>query len=108
MGESLCGAGGASSMHCNPRNLRQMIAPQSTETHPMSLTVRRVVTGHDKNGHAIVQIDEIAKNVHQGRPGAHATNIWTTEGFPIDNDGDSDASERKSAPRSTTARCSGW
>ena len=61
----------------------------------MSLTVRRVVTGHDKNGHAIVQIDEVAKNVHQGRPGAHAANIWTTEGFPVDNDGDSDASGRK-------------
>jgi quercetin dioxygenase-like cupin family protein len=61
----------------------------------MSLTVRRVVTGHDKNGHAIVQIDEVAKNVHQGRPGAHAANIWTTEGFPVDNDGGSDASGRK-------------
>jgi phage terminase large subunit-like protein len=27
----------------------------------MSLTVRRVVTGHDKNGRAIVAIDETAK-----------------------------------------------
>jgi uncharacterized cupin superfamily protein len=61
----------------------------------MSLTVRRVVTGHDKNGHAIVQIDEIAKHVVEGRPGAHAANIWTTEGFPIDNDGDADAALRK-------------
>jgi quercetin dioxygenase-like cupin family protein len=61
----------------------------------MSLTVRRVVTGHDKNGHAIVQIDEIAKNVHQGRPGAHAANIWINEGFPVDNDGEADTSGRK-------------
>jgi quercetin dioxygenase-like cupin family protein len=61
----------------------------------MSLTVRRVVTGHDQNGHAIVQIYEIAKNVVEGRPGAHAANIWTTEGFPIDNDGDADAALRK-------------
>ena len=61
----------------------------------MSLKIRRVVTGHDAKGHAKVEIDEIAKNVHQGRPGAHAANIWTTEGFPIDNDGDSDASTRK-------------
>ena len=61
----------------------------------MTLTVRRVVTGHDNNGHAIVAIDETAKNVTQGRPGAHAANIWTTEGFPVDNDGDSDASGRK-------------
>ena len=61
----------------------------------MSLTVRRVVTGHDKNGRAIVTIDEVAKNVVQGRPGAHAAVIWTTEGFPVDNDGDADASGRK-------------
>jgi len=61
----------------------------------MSLTVRRVVTGHDKSGRAIVSIDEIAKNVVQGRPGAHAAAIWTSEGFPVDNDGHEDASARK-------------
>ena len=32
---------------------------------PMSLTVRRVVTGHNENGRAIVSIDEISKNVAQ-------------------------------------------
>ena len=57
----------------------------------MTLTVRRVITGHDQNGHAIVAIDEIAKNVTQGRPGAHAAVIWTSEGFPVDNGGDADA-----------------
>ncbi|MGA7485432.1 MAG: cupin domain-containing protein, partial [Xanthobacteraceae bacterium] len=62
---------------------------------PMSLTVRRVVTGHDKNGRAIVSIDEVAKNVGQSRPGAHAAVIWTSEGFPVDNDGDADTSTRK-------------
>src|SRR5262245_2456628 len=61
----------------------------------MSLTVRRVVTGHDDSGRAKVTIDEVAKNVVQGRPGAHAANIWTNEGFPVDNDGNADASARK-------------
>ena len=61
----------------------------------MTLTVRRVVTGHDKNGRAIVAIDETAKNVIQGRPGAHAAVIWTSEGFPVDNAGDADTSSRK-------------
>ena len=61
----------------------------------MSLTVRRVVTGHDKNGRAIVTIDEIAKNVAQTRPGANAAVIWTSEGFPADNDGDADTAGRK-------------
>ena len=61
----------------------------------MSLTVRRVVTGHDENGRAIVSIDEIFKNVVQTRPGAHAAVIWTSEGFPVDNDGSADTSGRK-------------
>src|SRR5262245_64636293 len=61
----------------------------------MSLTVRRVVTGHDNNGRAIVTIDEIAKNAAQTRPGANAAVIWTSEGFPVDNDGDADTSGRK-------------
>ena len=62
--------------------------------HPMSLTIRRVVTGHDKNGHAIVSIDESVKSVTQTRPGAEAAVIWTSEGFPVDNDGSADGSAR--------------
>ena len=61
----------------------------------MSLTVRRVVTGNDSNGRAIVAIDETAKNVVQGRPGAHAAVIWTSEAFPVDNGGNADTSGRK-------------
>ena len=60
----------------------------------MSLTIRRVVTGHDKNGRAIVSIDESVKNVAQTRLGAEATVIWTSEGFPVDNNGTADASAR--------------
>jgi len=61
----------------------------------MSLTIRRVVTGHDENGRAIVSIDESVKNVAQTRPGAEAAVIWTSEGFPVDNDGSADTSGRK-------------
>ena len=60
----------------------------------MSLTIRRVVTGHDKNGRAIVSIDENVKNVAQTRPGAEAAVIWTSEGFPVDNNGSADGSAR--------------
>jgi quercetin dioxygenase-like cupin family protein len=61
----------------------------------MSLTVRRVVTGHDQNGRAKVVIDEIAQNVVEARRGAQAAVIWTSEGFPVDNDGSADAAGRK-------------
>ena len=61
----------------------------------MPLNLRRVVTGHDANGRAVVKIDEVAKNVVSGRPGANAAVVWTTEGFPANNDGDADAGLRK-------------
>jgi quercetin dioxygenase-like cupin family protein len=56
----------------------------------MALEFRRVVTGHDANGRAVVKIDEIAKNQVSTRPGATACVVWTTEGFPVDNDGHGD------------------
>jgi quercetin dioxygenase-like cupin family protein len=60
----------------------------------MAFQVRRVITGHDSNGKAIVKIDEIVTNVREGRPGAMAHAIWTTEGFPVNNDGQDDAGKR--------------
>ncbi len=60
----------------------------------MTLQIRRVVTGHDKTGRAVVQIDEIAKNVTSSRPGQAATVVWTTDQFPVSNDGDDDTSTR--------------
>ena len=59
--------------------------------NPMALKVRRVITGHKADGKATVLIDEIATNVRDTRPGASAAVIWTSQGFPIDNDGSDDA-----------------
>ena len=56
----------------------------------MSLQIRRVVTGHDAKGRAKVEVDEIAKNVISNRPGASSCVIWSTKGFPVDNDGFND------------------
>jgi mannose-6-phosphate isomerase-like protein (cupin superfamily) len=57
----------------------------------MSLNIRRVVTGHDKNGKAIVEIDEIGTAKKNPRPGAEYVELWSTqEGFPISNDEFSD------------------
>jgi quercetin dioxygenase-like cupin family protein len=53
----------------------------------MSMQVRRVVTGNDAKGQAIVEVDEIAKNVISNRPGASSCVVWSTKGFPVDNDG---------------------
>ena len=61
----------------------------------MALQIRRVVTGHDISGRAVVKIDEVARNLVSSRPGATACVVWTTEGFPVDNTGEEDASLRK-------------
>jgi quercetin dioxygenase-like cupin family protein len=61
----------------------------------MALQIRRVVTGHDSSGRAVVEIDEVARNLVSSRPGATACVVWTTEGFPVDNTGSEDAGQRK-------------
>ena len=61
----------------------------------MALQLRRVVTGHDAKGRAVVKIDELCKNLISGRPGATSSVIWTTESFPVNNTGDADESVRQ-------------
>ena len=65
----------------------------------MALQFRRVVTGHDETGRAVVKIDEIAQNLVSSRPGATASVVWTTQGFPVDNSGNEDQGRR---PTGTT------
>jgi quercetin dioxygenase-like cupin family protein len=61
----------------------------------MTLKIRRVITGHKPDGKATVLIDEPVKNVISGRANAFSSVIWTTEGFPVDNDTGADTSTRK-------------
>lgn len=51
----------------------------------MTLTVRRVATGHDPKGRAVVQIDELCSNIISNRPGSSSYVVWSTHGFPVDN-----------------------
>jgi quercetin dioxygenase-like cupin family protein len=61
----------------------------------MAVQVRRIVTGHDAKGRAVVKIDEVSKNVTSNRPGATACVVWTTESFPVNQTGDADEAMRK-------------
>ena len=67
----------------------------------MAIQVRRVVTGHDKNGRAVVKIDEVSKNIISSRPGQAACVVWTTESFPVNNMGDADEGLTR-GPRSSS------
>jgi quercetin dioxygenase-like cupin family protein len=73
----------------------------------MSLQVRRVVTGHDKDGRAVVEIDEVASNIVRKRPGYESAVIWSTEQFPADNTDPTDGATRNvatSTPNGTVFR----
>lgn len=51
---------------------------------------RRVVTGHDANGRAIVQFDNIPANIISRRTGHASAVLWTTDSCPANNTGRSD------------------
>lgn len=57
------------------------------------MKIRRVVTSHDDKGRAVVAIDEVSRDVVSFRPGATVANIWSTVGFPVDNDGLTDTAK---------------
>jgi len=61
----------------------------------MQYPIRRVVTGHDENGKAIVLFDEISNTAMSRRPGQTGCVVWTTEGFPVNNDGTADDGARE-------------
>ncbi len=58
--------------------------------------IRRVVTGNDGNGRAMVVSDGPAGNVKQSphRPGVIITNLWMTDAMPAKVRGEGDAGER--------------
>jgi mannose-6-phosphate isomerase-like protein (cupin superfamily) len=60
----------------------------------MSLKIRRVVTGHDDSGKAVVQIDEVCRNVISRRERHHSCVVWSTASFPVNNCGNEDESAR--------------
>jgi quercetin dioxygenase-like cupin family protein len=60
----------------------------------MALQVRRVVTGHDAEGRAVVKIDD-APAPRSSRPEHEAVVVWTAQGNPVDNTGDEDAALRQ-------------
>jgi hypothetical protein len=62
----------------------------------MALEVRRIVTGHDANGKAVIKTDErMAAASRLGRPHIAGCEIWSTNTMPVDNSEASEAAQRK-------------
>jgi quercetin dioxygenase-like cupin family protein len=53
----------------------------------MTFEIRRVITGHDDNGNAIVKRDEMMKS-QERLPGYQAMTVWCTRELPANNDED--------------------
>ena len=52
----------------------------------MALRTRRIVTGHDANGKAIVASDEVMEGISApARPYISRCEIWSTDRMPVDN-----------------------
>ena len=62
----------------------------------MPRPTRRVVTGHDASGRAVVLIDGAAPNAKLRKAtGLTSTLLWVTDGSPADNTGTTDAADRE-------------
>ena len=62
----------------------------------MAQPTRRVVTGHDAKGKAVVLIDGAAPNAKLRKAtGLTSTLLWVTDRSPADNSGSADAAERE-------------
>jgi len=52
----------------------------------MPLNVRRIVTGHDPKGRAVVATDEtFSATESPARPGISRVEVWSTASMPVDN-----------------------
>src|SRR5262249_51900355 len=80
---------------------------ESSSEAPVTLRLRRVVTGHDEAGRSIVTMDELCRDQSLDRPGVESAVIWATEQVPADNmrkDDPAPAVTTTSLPRGTVFR----
>lgn len=62
----------------------------------MAAKIRRVVTGHDENGTAIITRDGTAGNIRvRAANGLTSTLLWSEDATPSDNSGDTDKADRE-------------
>ena len=58
------------------------------------MKIRRIVTGHDASGKAVVKSDEQITAVPRIAAGILGCEIWSTDQMPIDNSEAADAAQR--------------
>src|SRR4029077_11821970 len=81
----------------SPRGFRIPFPParRLIRLHRMTRPTRRVVTGHDASGRAVVLIDGAAPNAKLRKAtGLTSTLLWVRDESPADNSGSADSAER--------------
>jgi|SRR5271155_1497039 len=61
----------------------------------MALQVRRIVTGHDAQGKAVVKTDERLDGVQRRGPHVSGVEIWSADGMPVDISDAAEPAQRK-------------
>ncbi len=69
----------------------------------MAFSLRRVVTGHDENGKAVVKIDEVMSEPRANRPGNEGHGVWGTDVYPANLNTDADGKAIEPGPPGSTA-----
>jgi quercetin dioxygenase-like cupin family protein len=69
----------------------------------LAFSMRRIVTGHDENGKAVVKIDEVMTEPRSGRPGHEGHGVWATDVYPANLNTDADGEMIEPGPPGTTS-----
>lgn len=69
----------------------------------MAFSLRRVVTGHDENGKAIVKIDEVMSEPRSSRSNHEGHGVWGTDVYPANLNADADGKAIEPGPPGSTA-----
>jgi hypothetical protein len=68
------------------------------------MQVRRIVTGHDANGRAVVATDETFDAAESpARPGISRVEVWSTDKMPVDNSEGAAAGAQRAGATITSA-----
>jgi hypothetical protein len=60
----------------------------------MAMKVRRIETGHNSAGKAVVKTDELITAVPRIGAGISGREIWSTDQMPVDNSAAAEAAQR--------------
>jgi mannose-6-phosphate isomerase-like protein (cupin superfamily) len=81
-------------MSAEPPSAVAAIGKKTKRRNALIMNVRRIVTGHNASGKAVIKTDEQIAAVPRIGAGISGAEIWSTDQMPIDNSAAADAAQR--------------